>query len=154
MLALEDADGVIWYLPGLDRYIGFIDGLDPGEAVDLEGYASSRGSSQERYFQPTRLILDGMDYDLAVPPYGAVPGQQTTIIREIERPAPEPKEEPKPAAPVEPPAPAGPVWEHNHKSAWAPTNGPWDFQMDYSSIWQEDQAKRVQRERDSREIWY
>jgi hypothetical protein len=52
------------------------------------------------------------------------------------------------------PAPPQPVWEHSHKSAWTPPNNPWDIPMDYSSIWHEDQAKRAQRERDSREIWY
>jgi hypothetical protein len=85
MLALEDAEGVLWYLPGLDRYIGFIDGLDAGEEAALEGYAPSRGSSQERYFQATRLFLDEMDYDLAIPPEGLYLSGQTTIIREIER---------------------------------------------------------------------
>jgi hypothetical protein len=92
MLALDGNDGVLWYLPGLDRYIGFIDGLDAGEEAILEGYAPALGSSQERYFQPTRLFLDDMDYDLSIPPYGLVvqpyltnPGGQT-LIRETERP--------------------------------------------------------------------
>jgi hypothetical protein len=92
MLALDGNDGVLWYLPGLDRYIGFIDGLDAGEEAILEGYAPALGSSQERYFQPTRLFLDDMDYDLSISPYGFVvqpyltnPGGQT-VIRETERP--------------------------------------------------------------------
>jgi hypothetical protein len=85
MLALEDAEGVIWYLPGLDRYIGFIEGLEAGEDAALEGYAPARGSSQERYFQAVRLFLDEMDYDLAIPPEGLYLGGQTTVIREIER---------------------------------------------------------------------
>jgi hypothetical protein len=87
MLALEDDEGVLWYLPGLDRYIGFIDGLDAGERAALEGYAPPRGSSQERYFQPIKLFIDEMEYDLAIPPEGMYLGGQTTIIREIERPA-------------------------------------------------------------------
>jgi hypothetical protein len=94
MLALEDDDGVLWYLPGLDRYIGFIDGLIAGEEAALEGYAPPRGSSQERYFQPIRFFVDEMVYDLSTPPYGIAaepyltnPGGQTTVIREIERPA-------------------------------------------------------------------
>jgi hypothetical protein len=85
MLALEDAEGVLWYLPGLDRYIGYIDGLDAGEDAILEGYAPPRGSSQERYFQPLRLFIDEMEYDLAIPPEGMYLGGQTTVIREIER---------------------------------------------------------------------
>jgi hypothetical protein len=87
MLALEDDDSVLWYLPGLDRYIGFIDGLDAGQRAALEGYAPPRGSSQERYFQPIKLFIDEMEYDLAIPPEGMYLGGQTTIIREIERPA-------------------------------------------------------------------
>jgi hypothetical protein len=92
MLALDGNDGVLWYLPGLERYIGFIDGLDAGQEAILEGYAPALGSSQERYFQPTRLFLDDMDYDLSIPPYGFVvqpyltnPGGQT-VVREPERP--------------------------------------------------------------------
>jgi hypothetical protein len=88
MLALDGDDGVLWYLPGLERYIGFIDGLDAGEAVILEGYASAMGSSQERYFQPTRIFIDDMGYDLSIPPYGLLaqpyltnPSGQT-LIRE------------------------------------------------------------------------
>ncbi|MDR3249221.1 MAG: hypothetical protein LBT39_10605 [Treponema sp.] len=168
MIALEDEDGVLWYLPGMDRYIGFIDGLDAGEKVAVEGYAPPKGSSQERYFQATKLFLDEMDYDLTIPPYGLgiVPTGQTTVIREvqsgsnereeIERLATEVKElrEAQEAAAAAAATPAKPVWEHSHKNAWMPPSSVLDFQMDYSSIWHEDQAKRAQRERDSREIWY
>jgi hypothetical protein len=101
MLALDGNDGVLWYLPGLDRYIGFIEGLDAGEEAILEGYAPALGSSQERYFQPTKLFLDDMGYDLSIPPYGFAvqpylpnPGG---LIREVERPA----SSPTPAAAVE-----------------------------------------------------
>jgi hypothetical protein len=92
MLALDGNDGVLWYLPGLERYIGFIDGLDAGEEAILEGYAPALGSSQERYFQPLRLFLDDMDYDLSIPPYGFVVQPYLTDpldqarIRQTERP--------------------------------------------------------------------
>jgi hypothetical protein len=218
MLALNDDEGVLWYLPGLDRYVGFIDGLDAGEEAALEGYAPPRGSSQERYFQPTRLIFDEMDYDLTLPPEGLYLGGQTTIIREIDRrrdaPSPEPpreRERPSPGnrdkagratgsggrygaeplgrpspyqdswdedgryqedwydderdmdrapparaqRPKSPPAsPPQPAWEHNHKSPWAPPPSVLEFEMDYDSFWKGDEAKRRQRERDSRELWY
>jgi hypothetical protein len=92
MLALAGDDGVLWYLPGLERYIGFIDGLDAGEYAILEGYAPALGSSQERYFQPVMLLIDDMEYDLSMPPYGFAvqpcltsPGGRT-VIREAERP--------------------------------------------------------------------
>jgi hypothetical protein len=200
MLALEDGEGVLWYLPGLDRYIGFIDGLEAGEEAALEGYAPPRGSSQERYFQPIRLFIDEMAYDLTIPPYGiAIPAQgsggQTTVIREIERrgpgkkaggdggpaqgkrpgrdgpydddgdddwyqdapdtrgdPVPRGRERRERSRRGNPPAP--PAWEHHHKSPWAPPPSVLEFEMDYDSIWREDEAKRRQRERDSREIWY
>lgn len=213
MLALEDDDGVLWYLPGLDRYIGFIDGLDAGEEAALEGYAPPRGSSQERYFQAIRLFLDETAYDLTIPPYGIPipaqgPGGQTTIIREVERRGGNQDQRGQPARTGrntggqsradsasrsrrdwydDPPANTGPVgdrrdsdgwddeplvrgrtgqekprkgpasppaWEHSHKSPWAPPPSVLEFEMDYGSIWREDEAKRRQRERDSREIWY
>jgi hypothetical protein len=202
MLALEDNDGVLWYLPGLDRYIGFIDGLDAGEEAALEGYAPPRGSSQERYFQAIRIFLDEAVYDLTIPPYGiAIPvqdsGGQTTIIREVERrgnsgdtlgrqglgwntgPGGQHRidsenrlsrdwydddpddwdDEPfvrggtgrerTQKGPTSPPA-----WEHNHRSPWAPPPSVLELEMDYDSIWRENEAKRRQRKRDSREIWY
>jgi hypothetical protein len=191
MLALEDDEGVLWYLPGLDRYIGFIDGLDAGEEAILEGYAPPRGSSQERYFQALRLFIDEMAYDLTIPPYGIPvpagnPGGHTTVIREIERRsdnrgAPEGRGESRAKGRREPgdawpqdeaddwdddpwdgdrrekagKSPASrPAWEHNHKSPWAPPTSVFDIEMDNDSIWQKDEAKRRQRERDSREIWY
>jgi hypothetical protein len=174
MLALEDSEGITWYLPGLDRYIGFIDGLDAGQDAALEGYAPPNGSSQERYFQALKLILDNMAYDLSIPPYGlaAYPPQntagQTTIIREVERregvranrqagkdPGNWDDEDPAPRERRRSPhAPSQPVWEHNHKSPWAPPAGVLDFDMDYGSFWREDPAKQERRDRESREIWY
>jgi hypothetical protein len=189
MLALEDAEGVLWYLPGLDRYIGYIDGLDAGEEDVLEGYAPPRGSSQERYFQPLRLFIDEMEYDLAIPPEGVYLGGQTTVIREIERrdgagqnprrtqgrgrtvragqndnyednwyeDDPESREDEamqdrRPGKRYTPPA--RPVWEHHHRSPWAPPASVLDFQVDNDSFWRDDPAKQERRERDSREIWY
>jgi hypothetical protein len=201
MLALEDKEGVLWYLPGLDRYIGFIDGLNAGEEAAMEGYAPPQGSSQERYFQPVRLFIDEMAYDLTIPPYGIAvpgigipaPGGQTTVIRETERrggnqnpaerrvrggerggTAPESRrggdynedgwylddwDDPpsrnrnKRERSRREPA-ARPVWEHNHKSPWAPPPSVLEFEMDYDSFWRDDPAKQKRRERDSREIWY
>jgi hypothetical protein len=180
MLALEDNEGILWYLPGLDRYIGFIDGLEAGGEAALEGYAPPRGSSQERYFQPIRLFIDETVYDLTISPYEtAIParrsGGQTTIIREIERrdsdrnpgrgargnqDAPGGGDDPAPRSrgrrerSRQGSLPAPPAWEHHHSSPWAPPPSVLEFEMDYDSIWREDEAKRRQRERDSREIWY
>jgi hypothetical protein len=182
MLALEDHDGVLWYLPGLDRYIGFIDGLDAGEEAALEGYAPPGGSSQERYFQPIRLFIDDMAYDLTIPPYGiGIPGsggRQTMRIESWAAPGSgtglgdDPRYQSDPwdegdrdgETPVEErrrtrrergrePGPP-PAWNHPHKSPWAPPPTVLEFEMDYDSFWREDEAKQRRRERDSREIWY
>jgi hypothetical protein len=184
MLALDGNDGVLWYLPGLDRYIGFIDGLDAGEEAILEGYAPALGSSQERYFQPTSLIIDDMNYDLSIPPYGLAvqPYLTNPAIREAspvteaakaaaspdtgartnqnggqaaQEPAREAAGEPRDRNPwSRRTPPQPPAWQHNHKSPWAPPTSVLDFEMDYDSFWQEDPARQERRERDSREIWY
>jgi hypothetical protein len=173
MLALEDAGGVLWYLPGLDRYIGYIEGLDAGEEAVLEGYAPPRGSSQERYFQPVKLFIDEMEYDLAIPPEGLYLGGQTTIIREIER---RDRASPEPRGRADPPGRGGfeddaeedgpddweppvrrreaPAREPRRRSPWAPPAGVFDLERDNGSFWREDPAKQERRERDSREIWY
>ncbi|MDR1443895.1 MAG: hypothetical protein LBI94_03340 [Treponema sp.] len=162
MLTLEDDDGVLWYLPGLDRYIGFIDGLDFGQKAALEGYAPPRGSSQERFFQPIKLFIDEMEYDLAVPPEGVYLGGQTSRAAAANQDTGDQtnrNNQKKQAGDdtvrrQNPPAPQ--PWQHNHKSPWAPPASVFDFQMDYDSFWQaqDDPAKQERREQDSREIWY
>jgi hypothetical protein len=128
MVTLTDSKGVNWYVLGLDRFIGFIDGLDMGKEVELEGYSpAAPGSSQERFFQATKLILDDMDYDL-VPPEGS-----SVTVR--------PRKEPKP----EPPK----VLEHKHiPSQWAPNYEPsWMQSIDLNAFWKDD-TKEGQRYKD------
>jgi hypothetical protein len=119
MITLTDKRGVTWYVVGLDRYVGFIGGLDLGEKVELEGYApAAPGSSQERLFQATNLFLDGMDYELIPLPEG---GQVRA----------QPRKEPVPAQPTD--------WEHKHSSAWTANRYPaWMQDLDLNSIWEED----------------
>jgi hypothetical protein len=116
MVTLNDKNGAAWYVPGLDRYIGFINGLDLGEAVTLEGYASS-GSSQEKFFQVTKFILDGISYEFAPPPeIGQAP------VRPGKGPAPEQSK----------------GLEHRHYSPWFSTDPIWMQGIDLNAIWKED----------------
>jgi hypothetical protein len=67
MLSLE-SDGILYYVRGLDRFIGFIDGLKEGAALSLEGYAfDSPRLPGSKIFRVTELRLNGKSYDLAPP---------------------------------------------------------------------------------------
>ncbi|GHU53631.1 hypothetical protein FACS189496_5120 [Bacilli bacterium] len=133
MITLTDRNGVAWYVLGLDRYVGFINGLDIGERAELEGYApAAPGSSQERFFQVTKLRLDGMDYELVPLPTG------------VQITAPQPRKE----EPIKPPTK---VWEHSHTSQWMPKNGlEWMQGLDMNAIWQDDTNSRRNKHRDNR----
>jgi hypothetical protein len=57
----------VYYVPSLERYIGFIDGLKEGAQVNLEGYVVGNGN----VVQPSKLTLNGKSYDLlAAAPQG------------------------------------------------------------------------------------
>jgi hypothetical protein len=67
MIAVTEKD-TTYLVMGLNRYIGFIDGLKEGAAVTLEGYALP--SSQNRtvkLLNVHKMTLNGKDYDLAMP---------------------------------------------------------------------------------------
>jgi hypothetical protein len=65
MVTLTDASEVKWFIMGLERYIGLIEGLNIGEEAEIKGYAPSAASAaRERFFQPATLILDGAEYDI------------------------------------------------------------------------------------------
>ena len=49
---------VVYYIPGLMRYIGFIDGLREGARISVEGFVSGN------LLQATKLIIGGREYDL------------------------------------------------------------------------------------------
>jgi hypothetical protein len=67
MLSLESG-GSRYYVMGLNRFIGFIDGLKEGAAVSLTGYAfESPRLSGSKVFRVTELRLNGKSYDLAPP---------------------------------------------------------------------------------------
>jgi hypothetical protein len=67
MISLESG-GVLYYVMGLNRFIGFIDGLKEGAAVSLEGYDfEAPRLSGTRLFRVTELRLNGKTYDLSPP---------------------------------------------------------------------------------------
>ena len=61
-----------YYVRGLNRYIGFIDGLKDGAHVSLEGYASapSMEGQTERLFLPVKLVINGKVYEIGSPMAG------------------------------------------------------------------------------------
>jgi hypothetical protein len=51
--------GTAYYVPTLERFIGFIDGLKEGAQVSVEGYAAPNN-----YVQAVKLTIGGKSYDL------------------------------------------------------------------------------------------
>jgi hypothetical protein len=57
---------ITYYVRGLERHVGFIDGLKEGAQVSLEGYASAPTieGQRERLFYPVTLTLNGKNYEV------------------------------------------------------------------------------------------
>ena len=67
MIAVN-SDGVTYVAAGLNRFVGFIDGLREGAAVTLEGNAFAvPNDDSKRLLHVQKMTLDGRDYDLARP---------------------------------------------------------------------------------------
>ncbi|MDR2792245.1 MAG: hypothetical protein LBB61_01080 [Treponema sp.] len=63
------SDNVTCYLTGINRLIGFVDGLKEGAKVTLEGYAitipkSNPAAAEEKIFRITKLSFNGKEYEL------------------------------------------------------------------------------------------
>lgn len=61
--------GVTYYLFGLDRFIGFIDGLKEGAQVKLEGSIQKskiKGAENDAFMMVTTLTLNGKTHDLGM----------------------------------------------------------------------------------------
>jgi hypothetical protein len=138
MITLSDKNGVAWYVLGLDRFVGLIDGLDLGETVELEGYAPpAPGSSQERLFQVTKLRLDNMDYELTPLPEG---GSRITVhtIQPRTEPEPDSRITVQSGKELVPAQPKSQELEQNqsHNPPWVPTDGIlWMRNLDLNAIW-------------------
>jgi hypothetical protein len=67
MIAVTEKD-TTYLVMGLNRYIGFIDGLKEGAAVTLEGYAlPSPHNKTVKLLNVQKMTLNDKDYDLARP---------------------------------------------------------------------------------------
>jgi hypothetical protein len=68
MIAVVSGD-TTWFVRGLNRYVGFIDGLKEGAQVTLEGYAMPAGPRDKniKSLQVQKMTLNGKDYELARP---------------------------------------------------------------------------------------
>jgi hypothetical protein len=60
------SDDTNYYVRGLERFIGFIDGLKDGAQAAIEGYVSSPSleGGTERLLFPVKLTLNGKDYEV------------------------------------------------------------------------------------------
>ena len=69
-----------YFVRGLERFVGFIDGLKEGAQATIEGYVSppSLEGATERLLFPVKLTLDGKDYEV---------GPAFAEIRDWHRPA-------------------------------------------------------------------
>jgi hypothetical protein len=53
-----------YFVPALERYIGFIDSLKEGASVSVEGYAWGN------YLEPSKVTIGGKSYDFQPSAYG------------------------------------------------------------------------------------
>jgi hypothetical protein len=73
---------ITYYIRGLERFVGFIDGLKEGAQVSLDGYAAAPTveGQKDRLFYPVKLTLNGKDYEVGSPAAGnTAPGRSSKI---------------------------------------------------------------------------
>ena len=63
---------ITYYVRGLERFVGFIDGLKEGAQVSLDGYATAPTieGQRDRLFYPVILTLNGKNYEIGSPGTG------------------------------------------------------------------------------------
>jgi hypothetical protein len=164
MVTLTDANEVKWFIMGLERYIGLIEGLNIGEEAEIKGYApSASDAARERFFQPATLILEGAEYDIgplsAINKAGALPqgkfpqrkgaAAQTALPAQAAQTVQAVPVQPGPIQmaggfqyqpiiiqPAPPPREEKYIpWVHVHTSPWAPHYGAVGKDIDTSSFW-------------------
>jgi hypothetical protein len=69
MIALQDKD-IPYYVLGIERFIGFIDGLKEGAAVTIEGYSRASQNGEFRFLRAAKLTINTKTYDLVPPEPG------------------------------------------------------------------------------------
>jgi hypothetical protein len=69
-----ESGGNTYYIAGLERLIGFVEGLKEGASVSLEGWAFPLPRSEtEQIFRAAKLSLNGKDYELGSQEWPASP---------------------------------------------------------------------------------
>jgi hypothetical protein len=69
MIAVKN-DNITYLLPGLNRYVGFIDSLKDGASVKLEGSAMSRSpDAKTKVLMISKLTIGGKEYDFGQPSF-------------------------------------------------------------------------------------
>jgi len=63
-IAVQSQDAV-YYVMGIQRLIGFVDGLKEGAQVSLEGYVRNVGKENAKVITASKLTIAGRSYDLA-----------------------------------------------------------------------------------------
>jgi len=60
---------ITYYVRGLERYVGFIDGLKEGAQVSIDGFANAPmvEGQKDRFFYPVKLTLNGKTYEVGSP---------------------------------------------------------------------------------------
>ena len=59
----------IYLVKGINRLVGFVDGLKEGAQVTIDGFAlTSPRDSNFKVLRPSKLTLNGKTYDLSPPP--------------------------------------------------------------------------------------
>jgi len=63
---------ITYYVTGLARFVGFIDGLKEGAQVSIDGYANvpTIEGQNNRFFYPVKLTLNGKVYEVGSPDAG------------------------------------------------------------------------------------
>jgi len=63
---------VTYYVRGIERFVGFIDGLKEGSQVSLDGYVSAPKveGQKDRLFYPVTLTFNGKNYEVGSPNAG------------------------------------------------------------------------------------
>jgi len=60
---------ITYYVRGLERFVGFIDGLKEGAQVSLDGFAAAPTieGQTDRLFRAVKLTLNGKSYEVGSP---------------------------------------------------------------------------------------
>jgi len=63
------SNNITYYVRGLERFVGFIDGLKEGAQVSIDGFAAAPKveGQTDRLFRPVKLTLNGKTYEVGSP---------------------------------------------------------------------------------------